>query len=107
MNVETPMSKALRDSRSHVSTDGTFQQQAFPALPPDESSCGWDKLTVDGKARKEKIFLEHFPKAFERFNAGVGLTKIRKHFAALGANFSPATFRKRWDEAVKKQAGQL
>lgn len=69
-----------------------------------DSGKSWDALDVDDKARKEAILLEHFPKAFERFKAGVSLAKIRKHYAALGASYSPVTFVKKWNEMVKNIA---
>lgn len=62
----------------------------------------WDALDADDKAQKEVILNKHFPKALERFNAGVSLTKIRKHYEKLGAKFSPVTFRRKWNELVKR-----
>lgn len=69
---------------------------------PDESSDGWDELEVDGKAQKEVILQDNFLKALVRFNAGVSLAKIRRQYEKLGAKYSPVTFRKKWDELVKK-----
>ncbi|CAJ0802592.1 hypothetical protein LMG7141_04131 [Ralstonia condita] len=68
---------------------------------------GWDDLDADGKAHKEEILKEHFVKALERFNAGVSLTKIRKHYEKLGAKYSPVTFKKKWDELLKRDREQI
>ncbi len=77
------------------------------ASQPDEPSKSWDELDADDKARREGVLHEHFPKAFERFNAGVSLAKIRRHYEKLGAKYSPVTFRKKWDELVKNYAKQV
>ncbi|PRH43133.1 hypothetical protein C6T65_07070 [Burkholderia vietnamiensis] len=69
-----------------------------------ESDGGWDELGSGDKVQKEAILREHFSKALERFNAGVSLAKIRRHYEKLGAKYSPVTFRKKWDELVKAHA---
>lgn len=69
-----------------------------------DTDGGWDELDSGGKAKKEAILKEHFLKAFERFNAGVSLAKIRQHYEKLGAKYSPVTFRKKWDELAKAHA---
>lgn len=69
-----------------------------------EADGGWNELDSSDKAQKEMILKEHFLKALERFNAGVSLVKIRRHYEKLGAKYSPVTFRKKWDELVKMHA---
>ncbi|MPV67624.1 hypothetical protein [Burkholderia sp. BE17] len=71
---------------------------------PVEDDGGWDELGSGNKVQKEMILKEHFPKALERFNAGVSLSKIRQHYEKLGAKYSPVTFRKKWDELVRAHA---
>ncbi|ALF87520.1 MULTISPECIES: hypothetical protein [Ralstonia solanacearum species complex] len=73
----------------------------------DASADGWDELDAEGKAQKEIILEEHFVKALERFNAGVSLAKIRRHYEKLGAKYSPITFRKKWDELLKRHNEQV
>ncbi|AGK47159.1 hypothetical protein BTI_458 [Burkholderia thailandensis MSMB121] len=73
----------------------------------DSPSDVWDKLVADGKERKEAILAEHFPKAFERFRAGVSLARIRANYEKLGAKYSPATFRKKWGALVRKHTAQV
>lgn len=70
----------------------------------DEIISGWNELGSDGKIGKEAILQEHFLKAQERFNAGVSLAKIRRHYEKLGAKYSPVTFRKKWDDLVRRHA---
>ncbi|KPD17368.1 hypothetical protein ADM96_19605 [Burkholderia sp. ST111] len=85
---------------------GAGDEQAGSEGQPDKSADGWDELVADGKEGKEAILAEHFHKAFERFNAGVSLAQIRTNYEKLGAKYSPATFRKKWNELVKKHAEQ-
>lgn len=73
---------------------------------PVEPDGGWDELGSGDKVRKEAILREHFLKALERFNAGVSLTKIRRHYEKLGAKYSPVTFRKKCTELVKEHANR-
>jgi hypothetical protein len=82
-------------------------EQDNRASQPDECLEGWDELDADDKAQKEVILQEHFQKALARFNAGVSLAKIRRHYEKLGAKYSPVTFRKKWDELVKNHAEQV
>ena len=69
-------------------------------------SEGWDELEADDSAQKEAILKLHFEKAYKRFNAGVSLAKIRKHYEQLGAKYSPVTFRKKWDVLVSEHQDQ-
>lgn len=68
----------------------------------DDSENGWDTLVANGREKKEAILVEHFPKALERFRAGVSLAQIRANYERLGAKYSPITFRKKWDALLKK-----
>ena len=74
---------------------------------PEKSHDGWDALVADDKDRKETILEEHFLKAFERFMAGVSLARIRANYEKLGAKYSPATFRKKWNELVARHTEQV
>ncbi|WP_254228227.1 hypothetical protein [Burkholderia gladioli] len=69
-----------------------------------DDDSGWNELGAGNETQKEKILKLHFPRALERFNAGVSLSKIRQHYEKLGAKYSPVTFRKKWIELVKTQA---
>ncbi|WP_081333169.1 hypothetical protein [Burkholderia vietnamiensis] len=71
------------------------------------SSDIWERLVADDKEKKEAILAEHFPKAFERFQAGVSLARIRTNYEKLGAKYSPATFRKKWGALVTKHAARV
>jgi hypothetical protein len=73
----------------------------------EELSDGWDALEAGDKAQREYILNENFLKALARFNAGVSLTKIRRHYETLGAKYSPVTFRRKWDELVKRHTAQV
>ncbi|MDR5855983.1 hypothetical protein P9239_17950 [Caballeronia sp. LZ062] len=73
----------------------------------EKSHDGWDALLADDKERKETILEEHFRKAFERFEAGVSLARIRVNYEKLGAKYSPATFRKKWNELVARHTEQV
>jgi hypothetical protein len=77
-------------------------EQNSDAKRADKFLEGWNQLDADDKVQKEKVLHEHFLRALERFNAGVSLTKIRRHYEKLGAKYSPVTFRKKWDELIKK-----
>lgn len=68
----------------------------------DEALAGWDALKADETKQKEKILWDHFPKALERSKDGVSLGQIRQFYEKLGAKYSPVTFRKKWDELMKK-----
>ncbi|MFM0642193.1 hypothetical protein PQQ63_36510 [Paraburkholderia metrosideri] len=81
-------------------------EQAGSEGQRDKAQDGWGELVADGKGMKEAILVEHFHKAFERFSAGVSLAQIRANYEKLGAKYSPATFRKKWDALVKKHAVQ-
>jgi hypothetical protein len=83
-----------------------MNERAGSEIQPEEFVDGWDELVADDKDAKEAILAEHFSKAFERFNAGVSLAKIRAHYERLGVKYSPATFRKKWEALVKKNAEQ-
>jgi hypothetical protein len=85
---------------------GVVDEHAGSEGQSDKSADGWEELVADGKERKEAILAEHFHKAFERFNAGVSLAQIRTNYEKLGAKYSPATFRKKWNELVTKHAGR-
>jgi hypothetical protein len=102
INGETKLSSAFSNVGKSYKDIGVVLQEGFHANQSDESSDSWDKLDADDKALREGILLGHFPKALERFNAGVSLAKIRRHYEKLGAKYSPVTFRKKWDELVKK-----
>lgn len=96
------MSNTFRGTEKLSKEVNAIPEQHDCASQPDEISEGWDELDVDDKAQKEVILHEHFLKALERFNAGVSLAKIRRHYEKLGAKYSPVTFRKKWGELVKQ-----
>lgn len=93
--------KNMSDDKSAM--DG----QAGSEDRPEKSLDGWDELVADGKEKKEAVLTEHFTKAFERFNTGVSLARIRANYEKLGAKYSPVTFRKKWDALVRKHAEQV
>lgn len=103
----TMMSNTFRDTGKLSKEVNAVTEQHDCAGQPDEISDGWEGLDVDDKAQKEVILHEHFQKALERFNAGVSLAKIRRHYEKLGAKYSPVTFRKKWGELVKQHAEQV
>lgn len=107
MDDDTKMSSAFSDIGKFTKEVSIVPEQEAHADRHDDSSEGWDELNVDDKARKEVILSEHFLKALERFNAGVSLAKIRRHYEKLGAKYSPVTFRKKWIDLMKKNAAQV
>jgi hypothetical protein len=105
MNSDTKMMSSTFSNMGKLSEEANeAPEQNNHASRPDESLESWDDLDADDKAQKENILSEHFLKALERVNAGVSLAKIRRHYEKLGAKYSPVTFRKKWDELVKKYA---
>jgi hypothetical protein len=104
---QATMASAFSDAGKFPKKVTIIPEQPNDSYQPDDVIEGWEGLDADDKARKEAILNEHFPKALERFNAGVSLTKIRQHYQKLGAKYSPVTFRKKWEELVKKNSKQV
>lgn len=94
-----------------MNTTSTMIREARESEIADSKSVdiidgGWQELNADDKVHREEVLNKHFSQALQRFNAGVSLTKIRRHYEKLGAKYSPVTFRKKWEQLTREKNQQ-